>query len=108
MSESKAEVSGVEVTLPDGTKKLMSLEDARKLYDSLGLLFGKEKEYVPFPMSPTIIIDRPIPSQWPLDYPIITWQGHPTTGVIASHEGDLEQSGYTPPGDIMCINMTNA
>ena len=107
MSDTKAEVSGVEVTLPDGTKVMMTIKDAQGLYDSLGLLFGKEKEFVPSPTVPVypppIIIDRPAPQpypDWPLTHPIITWQG-PTCEMPAN--SGLKHSPST--GGIMCINM---
>ncbi len=59
-------ITGLELKAEDGLTVRLSLEEARALHGELEVLFGREKEYVPF---------NPVIQPW-RERPLVTW----TTG----------------------------
>ncbi len=66
-------VSGIQVTIPGGKKVILTLDEARRIYNELAELFAEEvehpeptvvKEYIPLPYPEPKIIRDPLPPPW--------------------------------------------
>ena len=76
MTKKKEEVgvTGIAVTLPTGETVMMSMKDAKKLWESLGVVFQQPATFIPTPtIIKEIIRERPY-SPW--EYPQITFGDH--------------------------------
>jgi|WetSurSiteA1Bulk_404760.scaffolds.fasta_scaffold246065_1 hypothetical protein len=73
---SKVQVTGLTVTTPDGSHLYLTMEEAKELFDSLSLIFG-----------------RPPTTTVPVIYPIYTERSHPYI-YWYENSGGLDQPTY--------------